>query len=402
MLGGSVIVVGAGVAGLRCAQVLNAAGTDVVLIEQSDRVGGRVTSDVVDGYTIDRGFQVLNPAYPQVRRALDITALELKAFSPEVVLAHGGHVDLLGDPRRAPRAAMRSLVSGLGTRMGRIRFGMLAARLAITEPQRWAIAPQLSARQWLHSRGIDDQTLDELIAPFLAGVLLEGDLETDAMSTALFIRAFMRGSPAVPHSGMGAIAQQLAEQLNRTRILTDCTVTKVGPGSVETSHGAMHADRVVMAVSAGSLEHFGFAAPPQRCVTTWWLSANEGSRQGARLIVDRSGSGFTNSLELTAAAPRYAPPGRHLFAISANGRRFMADQDALRVCAELHGLDERSLDLVSVTEVLDALPVMAPGRPLRPVIDRDGIVLAGDVVATPSLQGAMASGERAAKFVLAS
>jgi glycine/D-amino acid oxidase-like deaminating enzyme len=402
VLGGSVIVVGAGVAGLRCAQVLNAAGTDVVLIEQSDRVGGRVASDVIDGYTIDRGFQVLNPAYPQVRRALDVKALELKAFSAEVVLAQGGRFDRLGDPRRAPSAALQSLVSGPGTRMGRLRFAALATRLAVSQPQRWAIASHLSARQWLESQGVDQKTIDELIAPFLAGVLLESDLDTDAMSTALFIRAFMRGSPAVPHAGMGAISEQLAQRLARTQIITNCTVTQVRAQSVETSHGPMRADQVVLAVSAGALAHLGFAAPSQRCVTTWWLAGHEGSRHGSRLVVDRAGSGFTNSLELTAAAPRYAPRGHHLFAISANARRCMADHDVRRVCALLHGLDERTLEVVSVSEVLDALPVMAPGTSIRPSIERDGIVLGGDVVATPSLQGAMASGERAAKVVLAS
>ena len=117
--------------------------------------------------------------------------------------------------------------------------------------------------------------------------------------------------------------------------------------------------------------------------------------------MDATKSGFTNSLELTASASAYAPVGQHLFATSANGPRKPSDEEAARSCARLHRLDPAALRLIAVSEITDALPVMLPGTSMTPPINHNGIIVAGDVVATPSLQGAMASGERAARYVLA-
>ncbi len=401
MLEGHVLIVGAGVAGLRCAQVLNAAGIRVTLLEASDRIGGRVASDVVDGFTIDRGFQVINPAYPQVGRALDLAALHLARFSPEVVVASEASRTRLGDPLRAPLSGLRSLVAGPGTRTGRLRFGMLAARLGLGNPRSWNISASESAAQWLSACGVDEPTLRELIAPFMAGVLLEADLETDAKTVALIIRAFLRGRPAVPMQGMAAIPAQMAKRLTDTTMLMNCRVTKISATTVESTHGAFRGDRVVLAVSAGAGEDLGFVPKSQRSVTTWWHACEERSHEGSRLVVDATKSGFTNSLELTASASAYAPVGQHLFATSANGPRKPSDEEAARSCARLHRLDPAALRLIAVSEITDALPVMLPGTSMTPPINHNGIIVAGDVVATPSLQGAMASGERAARYVLA-
>jgi protoporphyrinogen oxidase len=401
VLGGHVAIVGAGVAGLRCAQVLNAAGIHVTLLESSDRVGGRVASDQVEGFTIDRGFQVINPAYPQVRRALNLDDLELGSFSPEIVVATASGRTRLGDPLRAPLAGLRSGLTGPGTRAGRLRFAFLAARLGLIDPRRWDIPQDQSAAEWFRSQGVNESTLRELIAPFMAGVLLEDDLETDAKTVALFIRTFLRGRPAVPRLGMGAIPAQMHQSLSRTTTITNCHVTKVGAKQLESTHGVIKADQVVLAVSAAALENFGFSLKGQRRVTTWWHRCVVGSGEDSRLVVDATSSGFTNSLELSASAPHYAPSGQHLFATSSNAPRDARDEAAKRACGRLHRIDADQLHLVSVSEITDALPVMAAGTSMTPLIERDGIILAGDVVATPSLQGAMASGERAARLLLA-
>ena len=105
-----VLVIGAGLAGLRCAGVLaamhgatlhaGAAGREVRVWETSDDVGGRVCTDVVDGFLCDRGFQVLNPAYPELGRAVDIAALRLQPFRAGVAVRREHDAALFVHPLR--------------------------------------------------------------------------------------------------------------------------------------------------------------------------------------------------------------------------------------------------------------------------------------------------------------
>jgi phytoene dehydrogenase-like protein len=104
-----VVIVGAGLAGLSCARRLQSAGVDWLLVEASDRVGGRVAADVVDGFVLNRGFQVLQTAYPEAQRALDFAALELKAFLPGALFRIAGRFHWVADPLRAPVGAAADL-----------------------------------------------------------------------------------------------------------------------------------------------------------------------------------------------------------------------------------------------------------------------------------------------------
>ena len=72
-----VVVIGAGLAGLRAAGLLCARGLDVAVLDAADRPGGRVATDEIDGFRCDRGFQVLNTSYPALRAAVDLDALAL-------------------------------------------------------------------------------------------------------------------------------------------------------------------------------------------------------------------------------------------------------------------------------------------------------------------------------------
>ena len=120
-----VVVVGAGLAGLRCARALTDAGRHVVVLEAAGHVGGRVTSEDVDGYVVDRGFQLLNPAYPAVKRWVDVDALALGTFQAGVLVRTDTALKVLADPRRAPQLAWASLRDGLidpGDLVGLVRW----------------------------------------------------------------------------------------------------------------------------------------------------------------------------------------------------------------------------------------------------------------------------------------
>ncbi len=398
---GRAVVVGAGVAGLRCASVLVAAGVETVVVEAKDRPGGRMATEVVDGFTIDAGFQLLNPSYPQAAH-LDLAGLELGSFTPGMIISDGSTKATLTDPLRRPVAALGSLGPGPGTLQGRVRLGLLLARLRFGDPARVLATPDQPARSWFRAEGVDEATIDQVLRPFLAGVLLDDQLEDSAHLVALLLRSFARGIPGVPKDGMGAIPQQMAADLPEGSLRLSTPVAAVTKRSVTLGDGTTEeADLVIVATAGLQAQGLvgGTPALPARSVTTWWFATEEPLPTGSTLVVDASGEVLVNLVEMTAAQPRYAPAGRFLVACSALGLHAdsQAEVAVRRRAAVLAGTSTDRWELVAVTPIAGALPAVGLPLDLAPPNEINGVLLAGDHLATPSIQGAMASGERAAK-----
>ena len=246
-----VVVVGAGLAGLRCARRLQEAGLAVLVLDRSDRVGGRVRTDEVDGHLVDHGFQLLNPSYPAVRRWVDVPALGLSPFPAGVRAATDhGTVDL-GDPRREPGLLPASGTAAL--RRPRELPGLLRWVRPLLRPSHRGLAARLAphpgdapARSLAES--LDDVgahgDLRRVLEAFLAGVLLEGTGASDARVARLLVRSFLDGSPSLPARGMQALPAQLAEGLD---VSLDRTALRVDPHVVRTVDGELRARAVVVA-----------------------------------------------------------------------------------------------------------------------------------------------------------
>ncbi|MEI6701574.1 MAG: FAD-dependent oxidoreductase, partial [Actinomycetota bacterium] len=215
-----VAIVGAGLAGLRCAQVLSASGIDVRIFEASDRVGGRVASDLVDGFIIDRGFQLLNTAYPALRRSVDLRSLDLCAFDRGVRLEHVGSRRLLLDPREGLLCGPRTIRNLPGTFREKFQLGRTLARIAMARSP-YLPEPERPTAQWFAESGFSGPLVDEILQPFLAGVTLDPSLSSSSTLTALILRSLLRGRAAVPAHGMGALPKSMAKRIPSGSILLD-------------------------------------------------------------------------------------------------------------------------------------------------------------------------------------
>ena len=402
-----VVIVGAGLAGLSAARQLSIHGLDVRVLEASDGVGGRVRTDVVDGLLLDRGFQLLNPSYPEVARVLDLAALDLHAFTAGVVVAMADGDLHLADPRAGLRWAPQSLSPRTGSLLSKLRFARYAWDAAHEPIRSLAAREDVSALVALQSIGLDEALRERVLRPFLAGVFLEDELATSRRFMDLVLRSFMRGTPSLPAAGMGAIPAQLHAALPDGTVELGARADSVSATRVAVGGRMLTAAAVIVAVDPRAASGLlpSLPATAMNSVTTWYHAAPAGTvlRDGQALLTvdgDRRGP-ILNTAALTNAVPSYAPDGRVLVSSSTLGADGTSESAVRAHLSTLYGTDVRAWDLVASYAIADALPSMRP--PLRihpPVRVVDGVIVAGDFCQTASIQGAMVSGRRAANAAL--
>ena len=406
-----VVVIGAGLAGLCAARHLVAAGRDVVVVEAGDAVGGRVRTDHVDGLQLDRGFQVSTPGYPEARRVLDLDALDLHRFTAGAVVATEGRRHRLAAPFDAPRWALNAVTAPVGSPADKLRMAAYAARVGVVDARRLVAQEDVTARQALRDAGLSDRFVDTALRPFLAGVFLEEELSTSRRFLDLVLRSFVRGLPALPAAGMGAIPEQLASTLPDGCVHLGVRVRSLLPGRVSTDAGDVQAPAVIVATSGPEAAALvpGVDAPASKASTTWYHLADvppDALVEGRPVLtLDGDGTGpISSTVPLSHVSASYASGGRVLVTSLAVGERGSADDEraARKQLAALYGEATGGWDHVATYVVPHSLPAMPPPHDFRrPVVVTDGLYVCGDHRDSASQQGAMVSGRRAAESILA-
>jgi flavin-dependent amine oxidoreductase len=370
-----------------------------------------VVTDVVDGFRCDRGFQVLNTSYPALRAAVDLEALDLRPFvSGAAVRAADGSLHRLTNPLRvrpaaAPAALVSTALDGLLPLADRVKLVAWTGRVLAAPPARSAGRVDRSAAQELAAAGLAGPASDRLLRPFLSGVLGESELQTSAAFVRLVWRSFALGTVAVPGAGVGALPELMAAGLPAGVLRLGRSVSAVEPGRVRTDEGELRARAVVVAtdpVAAGALLP-GLPVPRMRALTTHYHLAPEPPTTEPLLHLDATGGPVANTVVISAAAPRYSPSGRALVSSTVLGVDGAAPEPVVRrELARLYGVPTDDWEHLHAAVVPRAQTAFPAGRPVRsPVALGDGLFVAGDHRDTPSSQGALVSGRRAARAVLA-
>lgn len=408
-----ILVVGAGLAGLRCAAVLAAAGHDVRIWEAADDVGGRIRTDVVDGFRCDRGFQILNPAYPELQRCVDLPALRLQPFVPGVGVRRESGSVVLAHPLRQP-SRLPAMLARRGLRP--------ADLIALARWVRPALRPHHLTRPSgndtalvaaLDRSGLKGE-LRRVVDRFLSGVVLDDTGSTSNAFALLLVRMFALGVPALPAEGMHALPRQLAAALT-DRVALRRRVTEIGEERtgwrVAAEDGeVLHARQVVIATDALAAARLtGGSAPPMRgVVTDWWASDRPWTGPAMLWVDGRAGTKgpVVNTAVMSAAAPGYAPPGRQLIQASAllgPGHPEPAESLMRAHAAEILGTEHSDWQPVIRHVIPDALPAQLPPLTVRGAIrTTSGLWVCGDHRDTASIQGALVSGRRVGEAVLRS
>ncbi|WP_135227849.1 NAD(P)/FAD-dependent oxidoreductase [Deinococcus fonticola] len=406
-----VVVIGAGLAGLTAARVLARAGQRVRVLEAATEIGGRVRTHEIEGFTLDAGYQVLFPAYPAVRRQLNVSELDLVPLPSAAVVRRGAQADVIGDPIRDPGGLLSTLRTNLLPALDKGRVAKLALQLRGPEPWQLLRGPDESTEQYLKRQGFSDAALDHFFRPFFGGIFLKRDLSTSARLFRYYFRMLMDGGVALPRRGMGAIPAQLATGLD---VSTGVRVTRLLPHgrhvTVVTSAGELDADHVIVATDADTAAHLTQADTARGQVSSTYLYYASPSRldDQERLILNLDGGLIHNAHWLSNAVPERAPAGQHLLVVAVLGLPELDNQalDA-RIRAELSrwygSLDVQRLRTLKVERLPFAQypqpPEYASTLPGH-ATDLPGVVLASEVTSMSGIQGAMESGEKAAAIVL--
>jgi monoamine oxidase len=396
-----VVVIGAGLAGLNAALRLQRAGLEVRVLDASDAVGGRIRTDHVDGLLLDRGFQLFNPSYPAAT-VFDHAALHLHPFRAGVAVSLGERRYVLGDPRRWPGAALPSVQAPVGSLAEKLRFARWALLADATPGSRILAAEDRTLAEELGRHGLDGRIGDTVLRPFLAGVLGDGTGASSARLTRLLVKAFVRGTPALPAAGMQALPEQLAGRLRTGSLALNTRAVAVSQGRVETDDGVLTARAVLVAadpVRACAL--VGLPAPPMNALTTYYHRSDLAPTSERVLHVDGERRGpVVNTAVVSNAAPSYARSGC-LIASTVLGSDDSQEEVVRRQAGLIYGVSTAAWEHVATYAIPHALPAMAPPLNARQEVDlKDGIFVAGDHRDTASIQGALVSGRRAATAVL--
>ena len=401
-----IVIVGGGLAGLRAALTAQQAGRSVALVEAGDRVGGRVRTDDVDGLLLDHGFQLLNPAYPELVALGVLEELDLRAFDAGVMVALDDGIARLGDPRRRPQWLVSTLTAGIGDIKDKAKLAAAIAKIWLAGSLGQPAARAGSVRDVLLADGVPATMYERVLRPFLTGVFLSDPSEVAAGYGDFVLRSFVQGTPSVPSRGMGALPRALELRLSPGTVRLNTPVRSVRSGAVDTEQGTIEAGAVVVATDpqqAGAWFPQLQVAPTVAC-TTWYHVTDNAPTTERAILVDGLGRGpVVNSVAMSKVAPTYASRGRTLMSSTTLGANGDGEQEAVvrRQLAQMWGVSTASWSLVDAVVVEQALPVMAPGAPMfQPIQVEERMFLAGDHRDTPSQQGALVSGRRAAESAL--
>lgn len=417
-----VVIVGAGMAGLYCARLLEHSGLTVQVLEASDAPGGRVRTDVVDGFRLDRGFQVLLTAYPEARNALNYDSLKLCPMKPGALVWKDGRLHTFADPFRDFGAAMKLAFDPIITLKDKVHVARLRGRVMSGSWESLFDAPEASTIAFLREFGFSDAVIEAFFRPFFGGVFLEKDLMTSSRYFEFLFRMFATAPVAVPEQGMGAIPLEMASALKPRTLQTQAKVQRVSPQTngvmVEAAGvGSVLARAVVLAADLPP-SAFGLPVLPYRVqpvwnrTTTFYFAAERAPVEEPVLVLNgEPGRGPVNHLAvMSRVSAAYAPAGAELICANVVGEapEHSIEMDRMERLAREHcevwfGAQVKRWETLAGYPIAQALPRFThTDWNVTPERARllAGVYACGDSQMFPGVQGALVSGRMAAECVL--
>ena len=407
----SITIIGAGISGLTAAVYLHQKGHKVQIIEASDRAGGRIKTDLMDGFRLDRGFQVLLTEYPETKALLDYKKLNLKRFLPGATVLYDGGQFEIADPLRRPTATFATAFAPVGSLKDKINTFFLKNKLVKISIPNIFKQPEIETIAQLKNYGFSPKMINRFYKPFFSGIFLENDLKTSSNMFDFVMKMFSEGDAAIPELGMEEIPKQLVAMLPENSIKYNTKVTTIENNKIIFENGStLEADKIIIATEAIGLARAYISKEKQNFhqVTNVYFEAKIAPTKKAVVVLNAAtNKKWANNLTvLSNISNQYAPEGKVLISVSCNGIPTIDDATlAENMKTELkqwYGNQVADWKLLKTYRIKYALPnqeKVANELHDSQIKINDNLFICGDHLLNGSINAAMKSGRLVAELI---
>lgn len=400
-------IIGAGISGLTAAHYLEKEGHQINIIEKSDRVGGRMKTDNVDGYLLDRGFQVFLTAYPEARAILDYDALDLKYFMAGSAILTKGGMKEIGDPARELSLIIKTATSPLASFSDKWKTYRLKTKSKGETINNIFANPSTTTTAFLDDN-FSEAYINAFWKPFYKGIFLDNELETSSQMFHYVFKMFSEGFATIPALGMEEIPKQLAGKLENTEFFFNTEAISVEGNTVRTKDGEkIEADATLIATEAGSLagKYYDKLKTASQSVTNLYFIADKFDYEPPAIMLTPEAKYVNNICSMNHVSKSYAPKGKNLISISVipNDDKEIVDLEKLvKADLKLHFKDVDSWQHLRTYHIPYALPKQ------NKVVNyltaenykvKENLFICGDHLYNGSINAAMKTGRLAAKSI---
>lgn len=399
-----VIIVGAGVAGLTAALKCEESGYSTLLIDTDTDVGGRVQTDEIEGFTLERGFQVLIDTYEKANELLDFDLLNLQKFQPGARIYDENGSFSIADPIRKLSALPSTALSRVGSLSDKLKMLQLSRKLQAKSVAEVFEGERQSTLNYLRDFGFSDKIIENFFRPFFGGIFLERELTTDAAMFRFVFRNFSKGSACIPAKGMGEIPKQLRDKLKSTEVRLNSKVVKINQDpSIELEDGSIiESHKIIIACSPDNLlPQIDQPLSWNRTTTMYFSGKKDLPHLNGMIGLDaRQKSSINNFARHDEVIADCAPFDKSLWSVTLRGE--CSSDEVKKDLAALLQIDKGDFEFLKLYHIEYALPIVekpALDLPAEQTQLTQHIHLAGDYLTNASIDGAMRSGESASRAV---
>ena len=399
------VVVGAGLAGLTAAKVLSQSGREVLLLEKSDGVGGRVRTDQYKDFLLDRGFQVLLTAYPELPKHLNLSLLRLHSFESGATIFSDGHFSKVGDPFRNVSSIMSTAFTKTIGMQDKIKLLKLRNSLIGRKKIYFQQKDDKRILETFEELGFTSKAINSFFKPLVGGIQLDPSLSGSTRLCFLVLKMLFIGDAAIPSRGMGAISEQLSKQINESSIRLTSPVDKVEGKKVilESGESFLPSNLIIATEGPATAKLLGQESPLSRSVSCIYFSAPQAPSSSKAILLNGEKNGpALNVAIMSNISPSYSKNGKALIAVAIpNTIKPDSMENVLIQMRKWFGDSVDSWEHIKTYSIEHGQPDLRPGDPFRKSIkNSEGVYICGDHRDTPSIQGALVSGRRAAEICL--
>jgi len=401
-----VVVVGAGLSGLTAAYLLQRKGYKVHVFDAASQVGGRVRTERVEGFLLDRGFHLLHTAYPEFKNFIDMKLLNVKPVYNGALIRYDGDFNLLANPSKQFRDLLSTAIAGNANWKDKLKMIQLFAEANTISDKNLLKSDDISALEYFTNKGFSDKFINSFFKPFLASTFLDNELSTPSRLALFIFKMFNKGVVGLPENGIGAVPEQIESKLKDGTVHLQSKVKKVSAAGIQLAKGDfITADRILLATNPLALSELlpEYAIDmDSKHVTCLYFATDTPPVSRPVVVLNGEDNALVNNLcVVDQIQPTYAPDGNHLVALHVTRDHDYDDEElvdeVMKEMAQWFGVKVNSWEHLKTYHIKYALP-----RQKKAEIDKyavsynDQIVICGDHLSYGSMNAAIRSGKEAA------